>query len=87
MPNDNMLTDTKLIIVDNFDEYIEELEDCAKQAGIPDVFVCDNVSDLEKELRKTPMDILILLSVSEKGDLQNKKRIISFPIVIYLIGG
>ena len=60
-----MLDDTKLIIVDNFNEYINEMKDCAKQAGINDVFVCDNVSALSNEISRTPLDILILVSVSD----------------------
>ncbi len=69
-----MLDDTKLIIVDDFEDYINEMKDCAKQTGINDVFVCNNVSDLSNEISRTPLNILILVSVSD--DLQDFDKIV-----------
>ena len=59
------MDDTKLIIVDNYQEYIDEMKDCARQEGLNNVVVCDNEQDLAREIQKTPMEILLLISVSD----------------------
>ena len=42
------MDDTKLIIVDNYQEYIDEMKDCARQEGLNNVVVCDNEQDLAR---------------------------------------
>lgn len=59
------MDDTKLIIVDNYQEYIDEMKDRARQEGLNNVVVCDNEQDLAREIQKTPMEILLLISVSD----------------------
>lgn len=71
------MDDTKLIIVDNFQEYIDEMKSCAAKAGVKDVFICDDVESLKKEIQKTPLDILILISVSD--------AVSGFSDIVYLL--
>lgn len=71
------MEDAKLIIVDDFDDYINELSDCAKKAKIGQVVVCKDENELSAEIKKTPLDIILLISLSDS--------IPNFDRIIYLL--
>lgn len=71
------MDDAKLIIVDDFDDYIDELTDCAKKSNIGNVIVCKDEIELSEEIKRTPLDIILLVSISD--------TIPDFDRIIYLL--
>ena len=73
------MDDAKLIIVDDFDDYINELTDYAEKAKVGKIVTCKNEIELSEEIKRTPLDIILLVSVSD--------TIQDFDRIIYLLEG
>ena len=64
---------TKFIIADTFNPFIDEFMGCCEKAGAP-VVLCTTAQEIKQEISKTPLNIMILLSVSD--ELQDFSNIV-----------